>query len=123
MSRRTLNRLRPEKPCMMKMLCNSSVVYSPIKSGVSRFGKGSLVGKEEGRNYPALRVIAGLASESQDCLLIAFREWIGLDQFGFIENLCLSVLLPLADAEFAPEVMVRVDFHITFRCVGQFEAG
>jgi hypothetical protein len=64
MRRRTLNKLRPEKPCMMKMLCNSSVVYSPIKSGVSRFRKTEGFGtKGRAGNYPALRVGEGLSTE------------------------------------------------------------
>ncbi len=57
------------------------------------------------------------------CLLIAFRERIGLHQlFGFVDQLVLAIGLGLADTRLGPKVMVLVDAYIAFRRSGQLDA-
>src|SRR5258708_38310906 len=56
--------------------------------------------------------------------LIALRKWIWLDEFGLVKHLCLAIRLPLADAQFAPQMVVALMHpHIPFRGAGELDAG
>src|SRR4051812_3294675 len=56
-------------------------------------------------------------------LLVALGEGIGLDQVGLVDHLELAVLLRLADAGLAPEVMVLVHLDVTLGRILELDTG
>src|SRR5260221_9125542 len=56
-------------------------------------------------------------------LLVAFREWVRLDQPGLIEHLGLAIGAPLADAQLAPQMVIVVDLDVTLRRLRKLDAG
>src|SRR3954469_1860922 len=55
-------------------------------------------------------------------LLIALRKRVRLDQLGFVNNIRLTFGLPFSDAKLAPEMVVIMHLHITFRSRAQFNS-
>src|SRR6188768_2487643 len=95
MSSSTVNRLRPEKPCIATIEPISFRLI-PIPSSLWR---------------PAL---TSDVSTSRVSSLIALGKRIRLDQIRVVDELELAVGFGFANPRFAPQVMVLVDLHVAF---------
>src|SRR5688572_26520243 len=111
-STNTENKINPATPCIAKIDNNSELLYS------ANIAAPHLDFKLAIQTLPAEWLVAFLN------LLITFRERIWLDQlFGFEDHIVLTIRTCVTDTGFGPEVMVGVNFYITFRCSRQLDTG
>src|ERR1041384_297409 len=104
---RTLNTLKPLKPCIIRIEPKSdtlmpSIVAAPFERIV----------RENHRKLCQVRSLSDREGALPGRLLIALRERVGLDQRRLVEHFGLAVLLPLTDAQLAPQVMIRMNLHV-----------